>query len=34
MHRIEAHVEDELTTMETTVKFNRQWDKKQRKKLE
>ena len=31
LHLIEAHQEDELTAVESTVKFSGQWNKKQKK---
>ncbi|CAF1436287.1 unnamed protein product [Adineta steineri] len=32
LHRIEAHLEDELTAIESTVKFSGRWNKKQKNK--
>jgi hypothetical protein len=34
LHAIEAHQEDELTAVESTVKFSGRWNKKQGKKSE
>jgi len=31
LHLIEAHQEDELTAVESTVKFSGKWNKKQKK---
>ena len=34
LHTIEAHPEDELTAVESTVQFSGRWNKKQRQKQE